>query len=154
MQAPLTHLPYDGGGPIEHSGLIKVSGFLSPPYQRGSVAWHLLRNSQLEINAISCAHKGGEKNIRKTVAESAICLTSRNTTCREESNGTHPHLPFGHPHLPTGGADDRLHWAVSWLQALSCTPLPPPTPTYISLYTCIYRRTHARTHREARAISM
>lgn len=63
MQAPLTHLPlssYDGGGPIEHSGLIKVSGFLSPPYQRGSVAWHLLRNSH-EINAISCAHKGGEK---------------------------------------------------------------------------------------------
>lgn len=64
MQAPLTHLPlssYDGGGPIEHSGLIKVSGFLSPPYQQGSIAWHLLRNSHLEINAISCAHKGGEK---------------------------------------------------------------------------------------------
>lgn len=43
------------------------------------------------------------------------------------------------------GADARLHWAVSWLQALSCTPLPPPDPhIYISLY--MYIQAHTCTH--------
>lgn len=54
-----------------------------------------------------------------------------------------------------GGEDDRREWAVSWLQALSCTP--PSTRSlapiiYLSIQ--VYTRAHMHAHREARAVSM
>lgn len=75
-------------------------------------------------------------------------------TCTEERNQCETGAAFPPPtslYLSNmRGTSDRLEWAVSWLQALSCTPPPPPfslAPTYISLYTCIYMRTHAGTQR-------
>lgn len=72
-------------------------------------------------------------------------------TCRERRNQCKIATAFPPPsslyltHM--GRADDRLQWAVSWLQALSCTP-PSPWPPHIHLSIHVYTRAHMHAHTE------
>lgn len=74
--------------------------------------------------------------------------------CTEEKNQCETGAAFP---LPTSlylsnmrGTSDRLEWAVSWLQALSCTPRlhPSPWPPHINLSIHVYTCAHMQAHTE------
>lgn len=67
-------------------------------------------------------------------------LTSRNATCGEESNGTHPHPLIS----PTQKGRGQVLMRSVPAASPELRSAPSPDPTYISLYT--YIQAHTCTH--------